>query len=199
MAEKWVFIGDSITECGRFEDPLAIGDGYVKMIQDDIQQKKEVEIINQGVGGNRVTDLAARWEEDVLRLAPDLISVSIGINDVWRQLDQPQMKQVSPEDFKDVYNKILAETVNLEAKLFLMEPTIIEEDKNSKGNQLLLPYVEIVRELATTYKATLIPTHTAFLETEKTDLTTDGVHMTEAGNQLMADTWLKAYYAAEGM
>ncbi|QXE00600.1 SGNH/GDSL hydrolase family protein [Terribacillus sp. DMT04] len=199
MAEKWVFIGDSITECGRFEDPLAIGDGYVKMIQDDIQQKKEAEVINKGVGGHRVTDLAARWEEDVLRLAPDLISVSIGINDVWRQLDQPQIKQVSPEEFKDVYNKLLAETVKLEAKLFLMEPTIIEENKNSKGNQLLLPYVEIVRELATTYKATLVPTHTAFLETEKTDLTTDGVHMTEAGNQLMADTWLKAYYAAEGM
>jgi acyl-CoA thioesterase I len=199
MTEKWIFIGDSITECGRFDDPLAIGDGYVKMIQDDIQQKKEAEIINQGVGGNRVTDLAARWEEDVLRLNPDLISVSIGINDVWRQLDQPQMKQVSPEEFKDVYNKILAETVKIEAKLFLMEPTIIEEDKNSKGNQLLLPYVEIVRELATTYKATLIPTHTAFLETEKTDLTTDGVHMTEAGNKLMAATWLKAYFAAEGM
>jgi acyl-CoA thioesterase I len=80
-----------------------------------------------------------------------------------------------------------------------MEPTIIEEDKNSKGNQLLLPYVEIVRDLATTYNATLIPTHTVFLETEKTGLTTDGVHMTETGNQLMADTWLKAYFAAEGM
>jgi acyl-CoA thioesterase I len=199
MTEKWIFIGDSITECGRFEDPLAIGDGYVKMIQDEIKQKKEVEIINEGVGGNRVTDLAARWKEDVLRLAPDLISVSIGINDVWRQLDQPQMKQVSPEEFKDVYNNILAETVKLKAKLFLMEPTIIEEDKNSKGNQLLLPYVEIVRDLATTYNATLIPTHTAFLETEKTGLTTDGVHMTETGNQLMADTWLKAYFAAEGM
>ncbi|MFB1099210.1 SGNH/GDSL hydrolase family protein [Terribacillus sp. JSM ZJ617] len=197
MSQKWVFIGDSITECGRFEDPQDIGDGYVKMIQDELKQKKEVEIANRGVGGNRVTDLAARWEEDVLSLKPDLISVSIGINDVWRQLDQPQMEQVYPDEFREVFDKILAETKHTGAELYLMEPTIIEENNESKGNQMLIPYVEIVRELAAKYGARLVPTHTAFLQTAQTDLTTDGVHMTDAGNRLMADTWLEAYFAAE--
>lgn len=197
MGQKWIFIGDSITECGRFEDPQDIGDGYVKMIQDELAQKNEVEILNKGVGGNRVTDLAARWEQDVLSLKPDVVSISIGINDVWRQLDQPQMEQVYPEKFKTVLDKLLAETKHTGAEIFLMEPTIIEENNDSKGNQMLILYVNIVRELAEKYAATLVPTHTAFLETKKTDLTTDGVHMTDAGNRLMADTWLSAYLAVE--
>ncbi|MEC0305011.1 SGNH/GDSL hydrolase family protein [Terribacillus saccharophilus] len=197
MGQKWIFIGDSITECGRFEDPQDIGDGYVKMIQDELAQKNEVEILNKGVGGNRVTDLAARWEQDVLSLKPDVVSISIGINDVWRQLDQPQMEQVYPEKFKTVLDKLLAETKHTGAEIFLMEPTIIEEDNDSRGNQMLVPYVDIVRELAEKYDATLVPTHTAFLQTKKTDLTTDGVHMTDAGNRLMADTWLSAYLAVE--
>ncbi|MFJ6411337.1 SGNH/GDSL hydrolase family protein [Terribacillus saccharophilus] len=197
MVQKWIFIGDSITECGRFEDPQDIGVGYVKMIQDELAQKKDAEILNKGVGGNRVTDLAARWEQDVLSLKPDLVSISIGINDVWRQLDQPQMEQVYPEEFITVLDKLLAETKHTGADIFLMEPTIIEENNDSKGNQMLVPYVDIVRELAAKYDATLVPTHTAFLQTKKKDLTTDGVHMTDAGNKLMADTWLEAYFTAE--
>ncbi|MFP7477997.1 SGNH/GDSL hydrolase family protein [Terribacillus saccharophilus] len=196
MGQRWVFIGDSITECGRFEDPQDIGDGYVKMIQDELAKKKDTVIINKGVGGNRVTDLAERWEQDVISLHPDLVSISIGINDVWRQLDQPQIEQVYPDEFKAILDKLLSATQHTGATLVLMEPTIIEEDSASKGNQMLIPYVEIVRELAAKYDATLIPTHKVFLQTTQTDLTTDGVHMSEAGNRLMADTWLEAYLAA---
>ncbi|MFP7169543.1 SGNH/GDSL hydrolase family protein [Terribacillus halophilus] len=195
MGEKWIFIGDSITECGRFEDPRDIGDGYVKMIEDELSKKKEVEILNKGVGGNRITDLAERWEGDVLSLAPDLVSISIGINDVWRQLDQPQIQQIYPDEFRKIYDKLLFGTRQIGAVLFLMEPTIIEEKNDSKGNRMLIPYVEIVRELADKHDAALVRTHTAFLQTTKTNLTTDGVHMTSAGNRLMADTWLEAYFA----
>ncbi|PAD21743.1 SGNH/GDSL hydrolase family protein [Terribacillus saccharophilus] len=197
MSQKWVFIGDSITECGRFEDPQDIGEGYVKKIQEELAQRENIEIVNKGVGGNRVIDLAARWEQDVLSLNSDLVSISIGINDVWRQLDQPQMEQVYPDEFKEVLDKLLAETKHTGADIFLMEPTIIEENNDSKGNQMLVPYVDIVRELAAKYDATLVPTHTAFLQTTQTNLTTDGVHMTDSGNKLMADTWMEAYFKAE--
>ncbi|MFN8378973.1 MAG: GDSL-type esterase/lipase family protein [Anaerolineae bacterium] len=44
-------------------------------------------VINMGVGGNTVRDLAARWESDVTALNPDWLSICIGINDVWRQFD----------------------------------------------------------------------------------------------------------------
>src|SRR5690625_8047432 len=92
MGEKILLIGDSITEDGRFDDPKDIGVGYVRLIHDYINENLsdlQVDVVNRGVGGDRVTNLADRWETDVISEDPDWVSVSIGINDVWRQLDNP--------------------------------------------------------------------------------------------------------------
>ncbi len=193
MKQKWLFVGDSITDSGRNQDSEGLGNGYVRMIRDGMIKKYDVEMINKGVSGDRITDLEDRWNQDVLALQPDVVSISIGINDVWRQLDHPEMDQVTPEDFKRIYNELVEKVNSLGAKCILMEPTIIEERIDSIGNQKLLPYVKIVRQLADKSDAVLVPTHTAFLEAlqkGKKTLTTDGVHMTEAGNQLMAKIWL---------
>ncbi|WP_273836130.1 SGNH/GDSL hydrolase family protein [Guptibacillus sedimenti] len=193
MKQKWLFVGDSITDSGRNQDSEGLGNGYVRMIRDGMIKKYDVEMINKGVSGDRITDLEERWNQDVLALQPNVVSISIGINDVWRQLDHPEMDQVTPEDFKKIYDGLVEKVNSLGAKCILMEPTIIEERVDSIGNQKLFPYVKIVRQLVEKYDAVLVPTHTAFLEAlqkgNKT-LTTDGVHMTEAGNQLMAKTWL---------
>ncbi|QHA90700.1 SGNH/GDSL hydrolase family protein [Bacillus sp. N1-1] len=194
MNQKCLFIGDSITDSGRRQDSEGIGHGYVRMIKKAIVTYGNVEVINKGVSGDRITDLEERWNRDVLALQPDVVSISIGINDVWRQLDHPEMDQVTPEDYKKIYEELVEKVKLLGAKCILMEPTIIEERIDSIGNQKLFPYVKIVRQLAEKYDALLVPTHTAFLEElqkgKKSSLTTDGVHMTEAGNQLMAKTWL---------
>ncbi|MDQ0484496.1 SGNH/GDSL hydrolase family protein [Guptibacillus hwajinpoensis] len=190
---KWVFIGDSITDSGRSQDPEGLGSGYVRMIKNELEST--VQVVNKGVSGNRITDLEKRWQRDVIEANPSVLSISIGINDVWRQLDHPEMKPVYPDDFKEIFERLLNQTSKLNTKLVLMEPTIIHEDVHSKGNQMLVPYVEIVRRLAIDYDAILVPTHTVFLEQVKqnnVNLTTDGVHMTEAGNKLMANTWLEA-------
>ncbi|MEK1832492.1 hypothetical protein AAAC51_36970 [Priestia megaterium] len=77
-----------------------------------------------------------RWEEDVIKLNPDYISILIGINDVWRQLDYREKEQVYPDQFKEIYRGLLARVKDrTKAKLILMEPTIIEEDRNSEGNK----------------------------------------------------------------
>ncbi|WP_226659327.1 SGNH/GDSL hydrolase family protein [Pseudalkalibacillus hwajinpoensis] len=194
MKQKWLFIGDSITDSGRNQDSERLGYGYVRMIRDEILKKDAVEIINKGVSGDRITDLEERWSRDVLSVQPDVVSISIGINDVWRQLDHPEMDQIMPHDFKKIYEELVEKVGSLGAKCILMEPTIIEERIDSIGNQKLLPYVEIVRQLAVKYDAILVPTHIAFIEELKKDqgtLTTDGVHMTETGNQLMAKIWLE--------
>lgn len=196
--EKIVLIGDSITEDGRFDDPKDIGTGYVSLIHDYINEHLsglQINVVNKGVGGDRVTDLAERWEEDVISEKPDWVSVSIGINDVWRQLDNPDMEQVSPELFEKTYDELLHTLKeHTKAKLILMEPTIIEEDVNSVGNALLKPYVEIVKKLANKYDAVLVSTHQTFLnfieKTPKASMTTDGVHMNDLGRKLMATTWL---------
>lgn len=190
---KIIFIGDSITASNKNTDPDRLGDGYVRMIKEFLP--KEVTVINKGVNGHRVTDLAFRWQRDVIDLEPDLLSVSIGINDVWRQLDSPQLQQIDVSQFEEVYRGLLSQ-LSTKTKLVLMEPTIIKENTESQGNQLLIPYVEVVRKLAKEFKAVLVPTHDVFINhlTKKPDvsLTTDGVHMRRKGNELMAKTWLEA-------
>ncbi|MBY6037301.1 SGNH/GDSL hydrolase family protein [Fictibacillus nanhaiensis] len=191
---KMIFIGDSITASGKNADPERLGNGYVRMIKEELSQN--VNILNKGVNGHRVTDLAIRWERDVINLEPDLVSISIGINDVWRQLDSPDLNQVDVEKFEQIYRDLLSQlTQNNSVKVVLMEPTIIEENPESKGNQMLIPYVETVRKLANECGAWVVPTHDVFMEHLKSypemTLTTDGVHMNKKGNLLMAQTWLK--------
>lgn len=197
---KLVFIGDSITDAGRKSDPEKLGHGYVRVIRDYYVSEglgSQIKVCNRGISGNRVTDLAKRWEEDVINEKPDFLSVSIGINDVWRQLDQPDMKQVMPDDFKKIYEHLLDEAVaKTGARLILMEPTVIEEDLQSEGNRKLMPYVKTVNELALKYNAMLVPAHQEFVDVLNkkggVPLTTDGVHMTSAGNLLMAKSWIQS-------
>lgn len=188
---KIIFIGDSITASNKNTDPERLGNGYVRMIKEVLPA--EVKVINKGVNGHRVTDLAFRWERDVIDLEPDLLTVSIGINDVWRQLDSPDLTQVDVSKFEEVYRELLSQ-VSPVTKLVLMEPTIIKENPQSQGNQMLISYVEVVQKLAVEFDAILVPTHDVFIDhlTKKPDvsLTTDGVHMRKKGNELMAKAWL---------
>ncbi|MBD1381137.1 SGNH/GDSL hydrolase family protein [Metabacillus arenae] len=193
-----LFIGDSITDSDRNADSEKIGFGYVRLIRDTFicNQPNEIPtIINKGIGGDRVIDLAQRWEQDVLQQDADLISVSIGINDVWKQLKTTGIEPVFPDQFEEVYRDTLIKVKErTNAQLILMEPTIIEENPDSKGNQLLIRYVEIVHKLSKEFETLLVPTHTAFINYLKSNseysLTTDGVHMNTIGNMLMAKTWL---------
>lgn len=196
--ERIVFIGDSITEWGRFDDEENLGENYVRIIHDYLKvtyPEKQLNIINKGIGGNRVTDLAERWEEDVIAQNPDIVSISIGINDVWRQLDNPEMDQVYPEQFEQTYDEILSQLkAKTNARIIIMEPTVMAEGVDAKGNKMLIPYVEAVHRLAKKYETLLVPAHDVFLDyLQKGNypLTIDGVHMNPAGNMLMALAWMK--------
>ncbi|WP_342743640.1 SGNH/GDSL hydrolase family protein [Halobacillus massiliensis] len=197
---KIVLIGDSITDSHRGADPEGLGDGYVRLLRDFYVTSfpgKELLFVNKGVSADRITDLEVRWQEDVLEEKPDWVSVSIGINDVWRQLDNPGMDQVQPEQFLTIYRRLLQQAAEkTDSRLILMQPTVIEEKPSSKGNQLLKEYVEIVDQLAKEYDAILVPLHKVFISYLKKNgpvpLTTDGVHMTTTGNMLMFKTWREA-------
>lgn len=198
--KRIVLIGDSITEWGRQGDPEDIGTGYVRLIHDYFVTtfpNQIFQFFNRGVGGDRITDLAARWQTDAIELQPDYISISIGINDVWRQLDHPDMDQVDSEQFEQLYVELLTQVnEKTNAKIIIMEPTIIEEDVHAPGNNMLKKYVEMIHKVAEQFDAVIVPTHTAFINYLQADngykLTTDGVHMNPAGNMLMASTWIKS-------
>nr|WP_263324642.1 SGNH/GDSL hydrolase family protein [Neobacillus sp. Marseille-Q6967] len=201
MNKILLFIGDSITESGRFEDPEGLGNGYVRLVHDYLTVRDPLhcpQVVNRGISGNHSTDLVERWDRDVIELNPDYVSISIGINDVWRRLDNPHKELVFPDRYEDILRGLIEEVLSrTKAQLILMEPTIHREEVDSPGNQMLAAYVSVVQKLASEYGALLVPTHQAFLEylqqKPTAKLTTDGVHMNSLGNMLMAKTWLSVF------
>lgn len=190
--QKMIFIGDSITDCGRKDDPEHIGGGYVRIVRDYlsiVRPEISLQVVNQGISGETILDLKARWKEDVIELKPDWLTISIGINDEW--------KNVSCDDFRDTYRELLTETKSKTgASLIVMETTILSEDSNDGKNERLLPYNQIIREVAAEFEAILVPQYqsfTAYLREQRgKTLTVDQVHMNSTGNLFMAVNWLKA-------
>jgi lysophospholipase L1-like esterase len=127
---KLLFIGDSITDCGRRNEPFApYGQGYVHLTRAFLLARYPelgLEVVNRGIGGNTVRDLAARWETDVIAEQPDWLSVKIGINDVWRTMTGRQAEAVPLAEYRATYHALLERTRReTRARLILMEPYVI--------------------------------------------------------------------------
>ena len=196
--EKIIFLGDSITAGGGGAK------GYITVIKNALTEKHKdlgIEVVNAGVSGNKVPNLQARLEKDVLAKKPTLVVIYIGINDVWhgeKNAANGTSKEKFEEGMKDIISKIKA----IDARVILCTPTVIGE-KTGGANSLdakLDEYSEITRKLAKELKLPLCDLRQAFvdhLKSNNTDnkeskvLTTDRVHLNEAGNKLVADTMLK--------
>ena len=193
--QKIVFIGDSITDCGRRE--LELGIGYVRIISSLLSARYPelgLEFVNMGIGGNTVSDLADRWESDVIGQQPDWLSVSIGINDVWRQVGERE-EGVVIDEFEETYRKLLTRTREAtQSRFILMETTVLSETIEDEGNELLKAYNECIRNLAKEFDAVLVPQnsewHKALAANPEVRWTTDGVHPLPNGHGLMARIWL---------
>lgn len=196
-----VFMGDSITACNRLNDPEQLGTGYVRTVRDYLWAKDPAtgpEVINRGISGNRVIDLEQRWQVDVLDLKPDIVSIKIGINDVWHSL-RPNPSGVPIEQFRASYSRILTQLKNAlpECTLILCEPSVIWPPAPAEGNRALGPYVEAVHEMASKFSAAVVvPLHAAFRKAKEArpDVVwaPDGVHPSSVGHMLIARTWLQA-------
>ncbi|TDB77000.1 SGNH/GDSL hydrolase family protein [Micromonospora sp. KC721] len=193
-----LFIGDSITDADRDRtDGADLGHGYAMMAAawfTAAQPAHRVTFLNRGIGGDRVRDLRARWDDDCLALAPQVVSVLIGINDTWRRYDHDDPTGV--EEFERDYRHVLTVTRDrLDAALILMEPFLIPlDDKQRAWREDLDPKVEVVRRLAADFDATLVAVDAAFAAADTDDRvwTDDGVHLTPSGHALLAQHWLRA-------
>nr|WP_238355163.1 SGNH/GDSL hydrolase family protein [Kribbella sandramycini] len=190
MDPRWtvVFAGDSVTDCGRRDDPAQLGDGYVRDLYDGFGADRP-RVVNAGISGHRTVDLAARWPTDVLAHQPDLVSILIGINDTWRRYDEDD--PTTPESFEASYRELLAP---LTCPVVLIEPFVLPvKPSQVMWSEDLDPKLEIVRKLAAEFNAVLVP---AFTELTRQALTVgadtladDGVHPTAAGHRALADLW----------
>ncbi len=194
---KVVFFGDSITQAGVNKG------GYIDLIQQAIVQQSRAanyDLIGAGIGGNKVYDLYLRMEEDVLAHNPGIVVVYVGINDVWHKTSGTGTDQ---DKFEKFYIAIIKKLQAKNIKVFICTPTVIGELKNNANPQDkdLNAYSEVIRRIAGLYDCKLIDLRKAFTDYEEANnkdnkesglLTTDRVHLTDAGNRLVADEMLKA-------
>lgn len=202
---RLLFIGDSITDAGRAR-PVGewrdgLGNGYVAHVDALLQAaapEKRIRVMNTGISGNTVRDLAARWKTDVLDLRPDWLSIMIGINDVWRQFDSPlhPERHVLPDEYRRTLGELVERTRKSLRGLVLMTPYYIEPARSDPMRARMDEYSAIVRDLAGRFDAVLVDTQAAFDEVLRhvypAALAWDRVHPAAAGHMVIARAFLKA-------
>ncbi len=198
-----LFIGDSVTDCDRAR-PVgsgsagALGHGYVAEVASTLAllgADRQLRLTNMGTSGNTVRDLARRWETDVTALAPDWLSVMIGINDVWRQFDgKDAASSVMPDEFRSTYDDLIGRTLPYLKGLVLMSPFYIQAERTHPMRLRMDEYTAIVKELASTYGALFVDVQAAFdVALGKMDyaaIAGDRIHPTPEGHRILARAFM---------
>lgn len=197
--DRIVFFGDSITQAGNK------GKGYINVIRNHLAEKQadwKVECIGAGISGNKAPDLQRRVDKDVIAKKPTVVVIYIGINDVWHGEKNPK-NGTSPEDFEAGLKEVVGKCEKAGARVVLCTPSVIGE-RTGGANSLdekLDAYSDITRKLAKESNLALCDLRKAFVDylaknndtnAEKGILTSDRVHLNEAGNRFVAETMLKS-------
>jgi len=206
VGKTFLFQGDSITDGGRSYDKdwnHVYGQGYAYLITAHINfdyPGRDYQFLNRGISGNTVNDLVSRWQKDTLDIKPDVLSILIGINDVYKVIMQGD--KATAEDFGKAYNQLLIQTTTAlpNVKLILLEPFILPVGMVNKNPELWASEVQkrqiVVRTLALKFNAIYVPLQDVFnkaLQKAKAEhWIWDGVHPMPAGHELIAREWMKA-------
>ena len=209
-SSKVIFLGDSITQAGESEEGEGTYKGFITSLKENIGQ--EIELINKGIGGNKVPDLLLRYKNDVLELKPNIVFIYIGINDVWHKYDWGSGTDI--DIYENGLRKIISEIKTTGAKIILCTPTVIGENigefklvNNFKYiettdimNNDLDAFSDVVRNLSSEFNTELLDLRKKFKDyisknnmenLSKGILTYDGVHLNNEGNKLIADEMIK--------
>ncbi|WP_304062619.1 SGNH/GDSL hydrolase family protein [Pedobacter glucosidilyticus] len=202
-----LFQGDSITDAGRkkddlnFNTPNSLGGGYALQAAAEMLLKhpdKGLKIYNKGISGNKVYQLAERWDKDCLELKPQVLSILIGVNDYWHKHNGKYDGTIETykKDFRALLNRTKESLPNV--KLIIGEPFAVKGIKavDESWYPAFDEYRKAAKEIAEEFQAIFIPYQKVFDEAQKTApgvyWTYDGVHPSLAGAKLMAEAWLKA-------
>lgn len=212
-----LFQGDSLTDACRDKegkDPQKeLGIGYVNMIAAYLTSvDPQITVTNHGVNGNRIMDLYARWIEDTLNVDFDILSILCGVNDIGFALRLN--KGADAEKFEFIYDRMLYEVKKKKpsAALVLCEPFLfkLKPEEVVYGTDIIegwdtwyghtIERAEIVGKLARKYGAVLVPSRELFADACKrapaSHWSVDGIHLTRAGNALLAREWIRCVKGA---
>ena len=210
MKKRIVFQGDSITDAGRNrEDFYSLGYGYPLLVAAALTADipDTYEYINRGVGGDLLADLYARRQSDLLDLQPDYLSLFIGTNDAWAELDQG--RPIETAAFEQMYVALLEEIFATcpQTKVMLLSPYIIEglfsrntDEQPDRLNQFrahVASRIAVVRRLAEKYNLPFVDMQAVFdaacARADAACWTGDGAHPTPGGHELIKRAWLQAF------
>lgn len=196
-----LFTGDSITDCGcREAGGSSLGNGYVNFIASELLERYpqlNLNIINTGINGNTTRDLLARWQADCIDLKPDILSILIGINDLWRNYDPSKLNDtVSVKKYGTNYREMLTRLREvLDCQLILIEPFMFCTDNNNDMFKALHRYIDVVHELADEFNAILVPLQQMLSrdlqETPPEKWSDDMVHPETWAHEWIAKKWLQ--------
>lgn len=207
--DVFLFQGDSITDAGRGRYASdrkinkfdSLGQGYANMISCQlmgIHAERRPQCFNNGISGNKVPDLQARWQKDTIDLQPQVLSILIGVNDFWHTLNGKYDGTV--EQYETGFTELLAQTREALPKtvLVICEPFVL---RCGAVNETWFPEFDerraAAKRVAEGAGAIWVPFQTMFEEATASEATPpsywagDGVHPTLAGHALMARTWLE--------
>ena len=211
QAQTYVFAGDSITDGGwgmsggrgipaserNLTDLNHIyGHSYMMLVASDWQSAYPATGLtfhNRGLSGDKLEGLAARWDQDILSLKPDVLSILIGVNDSSKDIDL--------QAWEADYRALLARTRTAlpTCKLVLCTPFLAPVGRfgTREDYPVRLERVKTmataVRELAAEFQAVLVPFDELFASLPAGATPEwwiwDGIHPTAAGHRRMADLW----------
>ena len=203
---KILFYGDSITDAHRDRSVdhylSSYGFGYPSFVAGELLSKnpEQYEIINRGISGNRIGDLYARIKADVWNLQPDVLSILVGVNDVWHEINYNN--GVELERFDRIYRMMLDDTLKVlpNVKIILCEPFVLDGAATTEKYEDFLQvkmYAKAVKQIAEDYNLAFVPLQEILEETAKRTapeyVLADGVHPAIGGAKLIADEWLKTF------
>lgn len=202
--KRIVCLGDSITEQGEHPG------GYVWLVRhylNNLYPNAGIEVINAGISGHKSTDMLARFERDVVEKKPDLVTISVGVNDVWHGFFDNHSKGDGPNgiplvDYRKNVEQMVSQGEKAGAQIVILSATVIGENLTNAENRKAEAYNRALEDIAAKH-------HTIFVNYQKPFrsliqsyrrgtgardllLTTDGVHMNALGNSVMAHTLLTA-------
>lgn len=199
-------MGDSITDMGRTraDDNKACnyGYGYAFFIEGALSEKYPTtyKVFNKGISGNRTVDLYARIKSDCWNYKPDILSILIGVNDLWHDIDWANGVEI--DRFERIYRMYLEDTKKVlpNVKFMLLEPFLLKcgvtEEKWGEFVKIK-EYAKIVKKLALEFDAVFIPLQEIFDDLAKKYspeyYLPDGVHPSVAGAKVIANAWLQAF------
>ena len=194
---RFLFQGDSITEAGRDKVNLgSLGNGYVAMISERLNAEKceEYEIINRGIGGDCVISLIDRMKNDMIDLKPDIMSVLVGVNDVWHEVRDHI--GFSTETYEELYDHLISEVKKAlpDIHIVIMEPFVLRnaewtEEYWEAFNVAVHEKGQAARRVAKQNNLLFVPLQGKINElAQKMSneyVLRDGIHPTQAGHELI--------------